>query len=271
MNISRKLLIVVFMFAALTASAHAQPPREQLNQMVEQLQKTPDDNALREKIIKLAKEVKPAPAIPPEAKRAFVMGGTYQKEAKLLEDFGLAVKAFQEATTAAPWWGDAYYNLSVALESAKRYDEAKAVLTLYLLTNPKDAEQAQERLYAIDAKKNLISVEKERVQQSLEGRWSGMSGGMEFELKKDGDRLVIVPGLYYGNEWRAENVTIEPRRLRFTFVRPVSCGHKCDSILDLSLTTDGRNLEGTMSKGPLGDDFFFPNGPVPSSFTRKTP
>ena len=149
--------IIIFAIAILTsmASAHAQSPREQLNQMVGQLQKTPTDNALREKIIKLAREVKPAPAVPEEAKRAFVMGGTYQKEAKSPEDFGLAVKAFQDATSAAPWWGDAYYNLSVALESAKRYDEAKNALAHYLLTNPKDAEEAQNRLYALDAKKVL--------------------------------------------------------------------------------------------------------------------
>lgn len=180
MKSTNKLIIFVFAFLALAASVYAQSPHEELQQMVEQLQKTPTDTALREKIIKLAQDVKPAPVVPPEAKRAFVMGGTYQKEAKSPEDFGLAVKAFQDASTAAPWWGDAYYNLSVALESAKRYDEAKSALTLYLLTKPKDAEQAQERLYAIDAKKDLAAraaasaasaarAAEERKKSSIEG------------------------------------------------------------------------------------------------------
>lgn len=42
------------------ASAHAAPPGEALPQMVEQLQLNPSDDALREKIIKLAQELKPA-------------------------------------------------------------------------------------------------------------------------------------------------------------------------------------------------------------------
>ena len=153
--------IILLTLAILTsmASAQAQSPREQLSQLVEQLQKTPTDNALRETLIKLAQTVKPAPTVPPEARRAFVMGNTYQKGAKSPEDFGLAVRAFQEATSAAPWWGDAYYNLSVALESAGRFDEAKAALTFYLMSQPKDAAQAQERLYAIDAKKVLAGAQ----------------------------------------------------------------------------------------------------------------
>ncbi|MCR4346173.1 MAG: tetratricopeptide repeat protein [Sulfuricaulis sp.] len=196
MKTTSKLFILVFTFMALTASAYAQSPREQLKQMVQQLQKAPNDNALREKVIKLAQDVKPALAVPPEARRAFVMGGTYQKEAKSPEDFGLAVKAFQDASTAAPWWGDAYYNLSVALESAKRYDEAKNALTLYLLTKPKDAEQAQERLYAIEAKKNLAaraaSVAEERKKNSIEGTWlDGRDGIPILRIERIGETLVV--------------------------------------------------------------------------------
>lgn len=137
--------------------ANAESPRVQLQQMVEQLQKSPNDNALREKIIRLATTIKPAPGVPPEAKRPFVMAGTYQKEAKKPSDFALAIDSYQEALKFAPWWGDAYYNLSVSLESAGRLDEAQAALNLYLLTKPNDAEEAQNRLYALDAKKNLAA------------------------------------------------------------------------------------------------------------------
>jgi hypothetical protein len=59
-----QLTILVLTFLVLCASANAQSPREQLQQMVEQLQKTPTDNALREKIIKLGISIEPAPAIP---------------------------------------------------------------------------------------------------------------------------------------------------------------------------------------------------------------
>ena len=157
MKSTSKLIIFIFTFLALAASADAQSPREQLQQMVEQLQKRPTDNALRERIIKLGAEITPAPAVPPEAKRPFVMAGTYQKEAKKPSDFALAIDAYQDALKIAPWWGDAYYNLSVSLESAGELDKAKDALNLYLLTKPKDAEEAQNRLYALDAKNNLVA------------------------------------------------------------------------------------------------------------------
>ena len=160
MKLLRQFIILIIALVTTLASAQETNSSEQLTQWVGQLQKTPTDRALREKIIKLALELQPAPTVPPEARRPFVMGVTYQKEAKSPEDFGLAVKAFQDASAAAPWWGDAYYNLSVALESAKRYDEAKDALTLYLLTKPTDAEQVQERLYALDAKKVLAGKHK---------------------------------------------------------------------------------------------------------------
>lgn len=137
-----KLTVAVLVLLTLTTGAYAQTSREELQQMVEQLQKSPADNALRQKIITLGAEIKPAPAILPEAKRAFVMAGTYQKEAKKPSDFSLAVDAYEDALKIAPWWGDAYYNLSFSLESAGRLDEAKAALNLYLLTKPKDAEEA---------------------------------------------------------------------------------------------------------------------------------
>jgi tetratricopeptide (TPR) repeat protein len=199
MKTAGKLLIFGLTLLVLATSAYAQSPREELQQMVEQLQKAPNDTALREQIIKLAQELKPTPVIPTEAKRAFVMGGTYQREAKSLEDFGLAVKAFQDAVAVAPWWGDAYYNLSIALESAKRYDEAKSAITLYLLTEPKDAEQAEERLYAIEAKKNLAAraasaaqAAEERKKSSIEGDWlDGRDEIPIFRIERVGDALVV--------------------------------------------------------------------------------
>lgn len=152
MKSTRKFLII---FACLTmaASAYAQTPREQLKQMVEQLQKEPWDGALREKVIKLAIELKPPPAIPEEARRSFIVGEALFKQAKNLRPAYEATHAFWTAATLAPWWSNAYWNLAVAQQFAGQYGGAKESLRLYLLTNPAPAEQriAQDRLYAIDA------------------------------------------------------------------------------------------------------------------------
>ncbi|WP_332776485.1 tetratricopeptide repeat protein [Polaromonas sp.] len=259
-----KLIILIFTLLALAASAYAQSPREQLNQMVQQLQQTPTDNALREKIIKLAQDVKPALAVPPEAKRAFVMGGTYQKEAKSSEDFGLAVKAFQDASTAAPWWGDAYYNLSVALESAKRYDEAKNALTLYLLTKPKDAEQAQERLYAIEAKKDLsarAAKPVERAKEPIEGYWFFMWNGSQwqdypqFAIDRRGDAYELRDPKGWCTAFA--DVIITAREARFTCFVPGTT-----AAIQWSLSLQGGDLAGTN---------FNPRAGVPNAarFVRK--
>jgi hypothetical protein len=153
-----RVMATLFLLAVLLAAAPAfAGPREEFKAAVAAVKASPSDRALREKVIGLAQNLKPAPAVPVEARRPFVMAATYQKEAKTPADFGLAVDSYRDALKAAPWWGDGYYNLSVALESAGRIAEAKDALQLYLLTKPKDAEAAQDRLFALEAKANLAA------------------------------------------------------------------------------------------------------------------
>lgn len=92
--------------------------------MVEQLQKSPSDNALREKIIKLAQEIKPAPAVPEEARRHFIKATTLQSEAKNPDDYDLPIHENRQALLLAPCWSDAYFNLATALELKQQYAEA---------------------------------------------------------------------------------------------------------------------------------------------------
>lgn len=161
MKPSSAICILVLTFVVLAVSGYAQSPREQLQQMVEQLQKTPTDNVLREKIIKLGAEVKPAPAISEEARRYFVEGVTIVKSAKDTASQKLALGSFNEALKIAPWWSDAYYNLAVAQELTGQLDEAERTLKWFLLSNPGegDARDVQDRIYAIAAKRKLAAAE----------------------------------------------------------------------------------------------------------------
>lgn len=151
MKMSLKLWIAVFMILA--NAVYAETPREQLKQMVEQLQNGPYEEGLREKIIKLAQGLKPAPVVSEEAMRSFVMGETIFKQAKNIRSAYEAANAFETATNLAPWWGDAYWNRAVARELTGQYVSAKEALRLYLLTNLSVDERriAQNRIYAIDA------------------------------------------------------------------------------------------------------------------------
>lgn len=66
----RQFLIHFLALVTTLASAQETNSSEQLTQWVGQLQKSPTDRALREKIIKLALELQPAPAVPPATRKS---------------------------------------------------------------------------------------------------------------------------------------------------------------------------------------------------------
>ena len=110
--------------------------QQTLNQYVADLQKNPNDYALREKIIKHVQTMKPAPAIPREAERFMNRGAAAAKSAKDANDFKDAVAEFEKATLSAPWMANAYYNLGVAQDKAGMYSSAIRSLKLYLAAAP---------------------------------------------------------------------------------------------------------------------------------------
>lgn len=170
MTSASKLFVVAFTFLALDMVAFAQSPREQLQQLTMQLQQTPSDNALREKIIKLGAEIKPAPAVPEEARRSFVEGVNIVKLAKDTGFQKLAIGSFTEALTIAPWWGDAYYNLAVAQELTGQLNDAERTLKWFLLSNPGESEarEAQDRIYGLSAKRKLAIAEAGAKQEQMD-------------------------------------------------------------------------------------------------------
>ena len=152
MKTTGKLFILVLTFLALTASAYAQSPREQLQQMVEQLQKTPTDNALREKIIKLAPTLKPAPALPEEALRHEGRGNVAFKNAKEVADYIAAAREFEAASLAAPWVPGYYSDMCTAYEKGGALREAAHSCRLHsmALTDEKDVRGAKLRTAGIE-------------------------------------------------------------------------------------------------------------------------
>jgi hypothetical protein len=82
MIFSGTLLILVLYAIVMPAWAQTASSQQTLDQYVADLQKNPDDTALREKIIKLAQTMNPAPAIPEEAREHYVMATTFAQKAK---------------------------------------------------------------------------------------------------------------------------------------------------------------------------------------------
>lgn len=210
----------LFLFAValfvLSISAHAANPREELQQLVAQLQRNPSDTALREKIIKLAQTIKPAPAVPEEANRAFVRGNAFHKGAKHPDDYNLAIQSYREALVLAPWWGDAYYNLSVSQESTGSFDDAIASIKFYIITNPSGKEQreAQNRIYSVEAKRDLAAREKAKVAEQP-------SSDEELLKKVNGARFIQMDVVVPSDSRGDKGYEVNDRVLTLVFIRRV--------------------------------------------------
>jgi tetratricopeptide (TPR) repeat protein len=214
------ILLALFIFAAPHASASS--PREELKTLTAQLQKNPSDDSLREKIVKLAAKAKPAPGVSEEARRHFVKAVTLQKDAKDAEGYRSAVSAYDQALLIAPWWPEAYYNRSVALELLGRFEEAASSLKLYLASAPKgvDARAAQDHVYALEAKmesaQKTAAAEAERRKRAIEGNWGPEDESVNdvfFRIERVGGTLVVKP---LRNTFTVSDVQVSETKLSMT-------------------------------------------------------
>lgn len=173
----RNVLGWIVVLLAVPVGALAQTPREQFAQMLDVLQKTPKDDALRESIVKLARDLKPAPAVPEAARRNLVRGNTALDDATGVDDYARATTYYQDALALAPWWGTAYLSLARAEELQFDYDAAQRHLKLYMLSgaSPDDARKAQDYMYALEEKQDHADKSKAEYDSKfgwLSGQWS---------------------------------------------------------------------------------------------------
>jgi protein phosphatase/serine/threonine-protein kinase len=147
-------LLALICFSLLTPSlfgqtnAPANSPRGQLQQLTAQLQNSPDDEALREKIIALALTLNPKPATPDAATMA-EGGAEYAfKNAQGNSDFSDAAKQYEKALLLAPWLAGDYFNCGVAHEKAGENKDAIRSFNFYLLAAPNadDAQAVKKRI-----------------------------------------------------------------------------------------------------------------------------
>ena len=156
---TRLFFAILILVCILPGAAWAAPKKasgasaEMFEQNVADLQKNPGDKALREKIIKTALTMKPAPAVPEDAERNMARGVVFFTKATDNAGYHKAIVEFEAATNAAPWLDKAYYNLGVAQEKAGMFKEAIRSLKLYLLADPnaKNAREVRNQIYMLEA------------------------------------------------------------------------------------------------------------------------
>ena len=131
-------------------------PREQFAAYVRALQQSPSDELLKRKIFQLANAFSEPPAIPEAARQLFVLAITQIKQSSTPGALDQPIVLLRKAIDLAPWWGNAYYNLSRTLEMRGQYDDASQQLKYYLELKPSDADADEARAHLI-----VIQTEKE--------------------------------------------------------------------------------------------------------------
>jgi tetratricopeptide (TPR) repeat protein len=135
-------LVAHFAAAQDSTNAPAASTRDRLQQLTAQLQQSPGDQALREKIIALALTLNPKPATPDGATMAEGAAEYVSKNAKTTSDYSDAAKQYEKALLLAPWLAADYFDCGVAHEKAGETNDAIRNFKLYLLAAP-NADDAQ--------------------------------------------------------------------------------------------------------------------------------
>jgi len=202
-----------------------------------------------------------------EAQRHFDRGSVAVEMAQSRVDLEGAAREFEQATTLAPEWPDAHYNLGLVREKLDNLDGAMASFRRYLQLVPQavDAEAVKSQINKLEFRREKL-LEKQAMPSQLEGAWTGAlsyCGGWFPELSfldsGNGQVVVVLPVTWNADLSRGEDVkkikvVLAGESVQFGFrakskAPAINYTGYCDVRFDLSLVEKGR-LKGTISHGP---------------------
>lgn len=243
-----KLLALIFGVLVLAHTANAESPREQLKQMVEQLQKNSSDDALREKIIKLAQGLKPAPAVPEEAIEFEGRAQFAFTSAKAENDYLAAAKEYEKAISVAPWVSGYYSDLCTIYEKAGKFEEAKhnCEFSLVGLADSVQITDIKRRIAGL--KYGIEQKTKEEEKKNIEGFWKYISLRELYRQGQnaDGKWQDVDPSSDYGRRYpmvyeiRKSGSTYEVVGIRSNYVTLKTLNAKDNNIQFIE--TAGHNV-----------------------------
>jgi len=232
-------ILTFFWVSTLPLSVQAQSsnPQHALNQYVTDLQKSPNDYALREKIIKHVQTMKQNPAIPEEAERHMARGLAAVKGAQNKQDFLDAAAEFEKASLAAPWLPAVYYNLGITQDKAGKYREAMQNLKLYLVAAPdaSDTKAVRNLIYEIEYRQEKVAKEPSRQAAPV-----SQQTAFEDLLKKINGRRYFYP--IPGQNGYAKTLDVSGKYLLLGLIVPPGHKHRNDPGGHISYAnrSDGR-------------------------------
>lgn len=179
----------LFLAALLALPVSAATARSRFDRAVAAVQASPKNAAMRERVIELSKELRPAPALPEEAKRRLEKGLAAAAAAGTEEDYLAAAAEFEAASLAAPWWGDPYHHLGAVYEKAKQPAQALAALRLALAVDPEDKDLRS----LLSRVEHGGAAKTDAPSPAIEGLWT----------ESDGGKPVYSEGMTRKADWRA--------------------------------------------------------------------
>ncbi len=128
--------------------------RRQFAAALEEYRAQPASIELRDKVIRLARALKTAPAVPEDATNFFTQGMAQIQKAQSADEIKVAAKQFEQAAQAAPWFADAYRALGAAFDKLGDYQKEREWLLLYMAAARDTAgmAEAQNLVKDVDAK-----------------------------------------------------------------------------------------------------------------------
>lgn len=200
----RKLLTLLPLLCLLAAPCAAQgnstpleKSRYDFLRLLAKVRENPGDAKAREALLVFADRMDPKPPVPVEAKKFYVKAMALHLEAVNDTDFDKAVMAYGRALEIAPWWGQCYYNMGMALDAAKRFREAEEALRLYALVKPKPA----------GGRAKPVKRPSQRDLPDFSGSWGSGMDCWRYEFKLKEEELLIemhcwdFPGTVYGTAY----------------------------------------------------------------------
>lgn len=149
------IIVLIMMNACLSLPAQSLAgTREDFDRLVREVQSSPSDVALRERVIAAALALKPPPTVPELALRFEGRAEAAISQASKPQDYLNAAREYREALRIAPWQTNTYFNLGIVLEKAGHFDEAIRNFRLYLVGNPnaRDRNEVIKRIAGLEYK-----------------------------------------------------------------------------------------------------------------------
>jgi ankyrin repeat protein len=122
-----------------------------------------------------ARDLPSPPGPNPAARKLFTMATEQIKQASTPEALVQPIALLRKAVSLAPWWANAYYNLSHAWEADGNYDDAIKQLNYYLELKPSetDVADARSKIAVIQAEKDAAERKRQEKEATLAVQYVG--------------------------------------------------------------------------------------------------